>query len=526
MSYKSHRFLSLGALAALLATLALPAATLTLLEADKLLPDDGAAFDVFGHRAAFEGDTAVIGAGGSGNIPGSVYVFTRSGTIWIQQKLTASDGEGNDSFGRAVALSGDTLVIGAPGDDDRGTTSGSAYVFARSGTTWKEQAKLHAFDDAAVHLFGTSASVDGDLVAIGAPGADIAGRFNSGAVYIFRRDGTSWVPEGRLTSSDLASGDFFGTSVSLDGNTVVVGADGDDDNGSGSGSVYVLTRSGTSWRHEARLIASDGDIGERFGSSVAIDGDTVIVGAHEERNSQNGSASGAAYIFTRSGTSWSQQVKLIASDGGSAEFFGSSVALDGDRAVIGAEAHNHSGIIHVGAAYVFSRSGGTWSEHAKLMASDGTSGDALGSSVAIDGDTVIAGAKREGSNGSLSGAAYVFDLESLISVIVDIKPGRDSNRINLSSKGKIPVAVLTTDTFDAIQIDPLTVSFGPAGAGEAHGRAHVTDIDSDGDADLVLHFNTRETGIACGDTEATLTGHTFAGQAVTGSDALRTVKCD
>lgn len=519
MSFKTPRLLSLGALGALLATLALSAATLTQLESDKLLPDDGAPFDLFGQSAAIEGDTAVIGASGDGTKPGSAYVFTRSGTIWAQQKLTASDGEGDDSFGRDVALSGDTLVIGAPKDDDRGTASGSAYVFVRSGTTWSEQAKLHAFDGARLDGFGTSASVDGDLVVIGAPAADIAGHVNSGAAYIFRRNGTGWVLEAWLTPSDRAALDFFGVSVSLDGDTVVIGADDDDDNGSRSGSAYVFTLSGGSWRQQAKLTASDGAPGDQFGTEVALDADTAIVSAHDD-----GAASGSAYVYTRSGTSWSQQAKLLASDSSRGDFFGSSVATDGDLAVVGAEGDDISGTVNAGSAYVFVRSGSSWSEQAKLIASDGGSFDNLGSSGAVDGGTVVLGAKQDRDNGLLSGSAYVFDLG--ISVVIDIKPGSDSNSINLSSNGKIPVAVLTTDTFDATQIDPLTVSFGPAGAGEAHGRAHVVDIDADGDADLVLHFNRQDTGIACGDTEAALTGQTFSGQAVTGSDTLRAVKCD
>ena len=267
-------------------------------ESAKLLPDDGAVGDQFGHSVALSGDTAVVGArrdDDNGIISGSAYVFVRSGTSWAQEaKLSPVDGAAGDQFGRSVAISGDTAVVGAHGDDDNGSDSGSAYVFVRSGTSWAQEAKLSPVDGAAGDRFGRSVALSGDTAVVGAFRDGDNGN-SSGSAYVFVRSGTSWAQEAKLLPDDGAAGDRFGISVALSGDTAVVGAPEDDDNGSNSGSAYVFVRSGTSWAQEAKLLPVDGAAGDRFGRSVALSGDTAVVGAH--LNDDKGSRSGSAYVF-------------------------------------------------------------------------------------------------------------------------------------------------------------------------------------------------------------------------------------
>jgi hypothetical protein len=324
-----------------------------------------------------------------------------------QQKLTASDEAWNDDFGTSVALSGDTAVVGAPFDDDAGSASGSAYVFVRSGTRWSQQQKLTASDAAPNDDFGLAVAVSGDTAVVGAIGDDDAGR-DSGAAYVFVRSGTRWRQQQKLTASDAASSDLFGNSVAVSGDTAVVGARGDDDAGGvNSGAAYVFVRSGTRWSQQQKLTASDAAPNDDFGLAVALSGDTAVVGA--ENNS--------AYVFVRSGTRWSEQQKLTASDAaaGAGGFFGNSVAVSGDTAVVGAYADVDAGG-DSGAAYVFVRSGTRWSEQQKLTASDAAAGIRFGNSVAVSGDTAVVGAYADDS-------AYVFVRPSAVCGNAVVEPG-------------------------------------------------------------------------------------------------------
>ena len=370
----------------------------------KLLASDGAASDNFGISVALSGDTALVGAHGDddkGSNSGSAYVFTRSGTAWSQQaKLLAADGAGTDYFGRTVALSGETALVGALYDDDKGTDSGSAYVFTRSGIAWSQQAKLLATDGLDYDNFGYSVALSGDTALIGANQDD-----DKGSAYVFIRSGTSWSQQAKLVAGDRALYDYFGCSVALFGDTALIGAYGDDDKGDYSGSAYVFIRSGTTWTQQAKLLAADGAEYDYFGLSVAISGDTVLVGAYYDDD--NGSNSGSAYIFTRSGTSWSQQAKLAAGDGAVQDVFGFSAALSGDTALVGALMDDDNGL-ESGSAYVFTRSGVTWTQQAKLLASDGAANDWFGISVALSGDTALIGAWQDDDRGIDSGSAYVF----------------------------------------------------------------------------------------------------------------------
>jgi len=370
----------------------------------KVLSSDGAAYGRFGISVVMDGDTALVGAFEDNSYKGAAYVFVRSGTNWTQQaKLTASDGAAEDYFGRSVALSGDAALVGASNDDiGANSFQGSVYVFTRNGMNWTQQAKLTASDGAAYDGFGYSVALDGDTALVGAPDDDIGANNGQGSVYVFTHSGATWSQQAKLTASDGVAYDYFGYSLALDGDTALVGAFADDIGANnGQGSAYVFTRSGTNWTQQARLTASDGAAGDYFGK-IALNGDTALVGA--PRDDDRGTDSGSVYVFTRSGTSWSQQAKLTASDGAAYDGFGVSVAFSGDTALVGAYYDDDLGSAS-GSAYVFSRSGTNWTRQAKLTASDGAAFDHFGISVALSGDTALVGA--DGDNFE-QGSAYFY----------------------------------------------------------------------------------------------------------------------
>jgi hypothetical protein len=312
---------------------------------------------------------------------------------WTQiQKLLASDSASFNDFGYSVSLNGDTALIGAYGRDDY---KGSAYVFTRTGNTWTQQAELNASDGAADDYFGFSVSLSGDTALIGAQEDDDNGA-NSGSAYVFTCTGTTWTQQAKLLASDGASYDTFGYTVSLYGDTALIGADGTDYM---KGSAYVYTRTGTTWTQQAELNASDGAGNDVFGFSVSLSGDTAFIGAYYDDD-----AKGSAYVFTRTGNTWTQQTKLLASDGVANEWFGYSVSLSGDTALIGTPWDADNGL-HSGSTYVFTRTGTTWTQQAKLLASDGAELDAFGVSVSLSGDTALIGVPRDDN---IKGSAYVY----------------------------------------------------------------------------------------------------------------------
>jgi hypothetical protein len=385
---------------------------LTAINQAKLTAPDGAEYDNFGYSVAVAGDTAVVGAPQAFTPgAGSAYVFVRSGTTWSQQaKLTASDGAPEDAFGLSVAVAGDTAVVGARYDDtSAGTDAGSAYVFVRSGTTWTEQAKLTASDGAAGDGFGFSVALAGNTAVVGAHFDDTSAGTDAGSAYVFVRSGTTWSQQAKLTASDGAAGDGFGWSVALSGDTAVVGAFTDDPPvGFDSGSAYVFVRSTTAWTEQAKLTASDGATSDMFGISVAVAVNTVVVGAWAD-DTPAGTDTGSAYVFVRSGTAWSQQAKLIASDGAENDHLGISVAVRGSVAVVGAFFDDTQAGSDAGSAYVFVRSGTTWTQRAKATAPDAASLDQYGYSVALTRRAAVVGAVADDSPaGTDVGSAWVY----------------------------------------------------------------------------------------------------------------------
>jgi hypothetical protein len=263
-------------------------------------------------------------------------------------------------------------------------------VFVRSGGIWSQQAILTPSDGSANDLFGQYLAISGSTVVVGVP----AKNSNAGVAYVFVRSGSIWSQQAELAASDGAAGDYFGWSVAISGSAMVVGAIGKN---SFTGAAYVFVRSGSIWSQQAELTPSDGSFGESFGSSVTISSSTVVVGAIG-KNLNNG----AAYVFVRSGSTWSQQAELTASDPTGTDYFGTSVAISGLTVLVSAPYKDST----TGAAYVFVNSGGIWSQQAELTASDAAAGDYFGWSVSIFGSTAVLGSPQKGPQHA--GAAYVF----------------------------------------------------------------------------------------------------------------------
>jgi hypothetical protein len=431
--------------------------------------------DRFGYSVAVSGDTVVVGArledsnatgvdsnqdNDDATRAGAAYVFTHDGSgAWSQQAyLKASNTDADDYFGHSVAVSGDTVVVGARLEDsdatgvdgDQGNNdaqeAGAAYVFARdSDGDWSQQAYLKASNTDAFDQFGYSVAVSGDTVVVGAFDEDSNATgvngdednddaSNSGAAYVFVRDGADWSQQAYLKASNTDADDIFGWSVAVSGESVVVGAlyeasnatgvDGDqsNDDAEDAGAAYVFTRDGSgAWSQQAYLKATNTDAFDQFGRSVAASGDTVVVGARGEDSNATGvggdqsnddaTLAGAAYVFVRDGSEvWSQQAYLKASNTDALDQFGRSVAASGDTVVVGArgEDSNATGVggdegnddaWNSGAAYVFVRDGsGAWSQQAYLKASNTDMADEFGWSVAVSSDTVVVGAHSEESN--------------------------------------------------------------------------------------------------------------------------------
>lgn len=346
--------------------------------------------DSLGSSVAIDGDTALVGAPHDGS-KGSVYVFTRSGSSWVQRaKITAPDASWDDMFGYSVALSNGTAVIGAAGDD---SIAGSAYVFTGGGALWNYQTKLLASDRAAWHRFGHSVALSNGTVVIGAPEVQDC----AGAAYVFTGSGASWSQQAKL-SGTAAGYAMFGDAVALSGDTALIGAY---TSNSYNGAAYLFTRSGTAWSLQKTFTPTDA-ADRTYGSAVALSGSTAIIGA-----AGYSSYRGAAYVFTGGGASWTQQRRLTASDGAADDSFGDSVALSGDTAVIGAWGDSDHGL-YSGSSYVFRGSGSNWTQLRKTAGGD-VSNRRFGWDVAVSGSNAVIGACGF-HQPDVEGRAYVLDL--------------------------------------------------------------------------------------------------------------------
>lgn len=432
------------------------------------LSDDGSTLAV----GAPSEDSSAIGINGSQSSnssvdSGAVYVFVNSGSGWVQQAyVKASNTLAGANFGESVALSSDgsTLAVGAPFEDSATTTingsqsdhsasnAGAAYVFIRNGTTWSQQAYVKASNAYADTYLGWSIALsdDGNILATGAPGesnsntginpsANTHAASNAGAAYIFARSGAAWSQQAYLKSSNAAAEDNFGSAIALNGsgNTLAVGSPYESSNATGingsqssnsatdSGAAYVFTRNGSTWSQQAYVKASNTGASDNFGAALSLNtaGDTLAVGAPYEASNATGidgaqannsaAAAGAAYVFIRSGTTWSQQAYVKASNTGTNDDFGSALALssDGNSLVIGAigESSSATGLNGnqadnskdgVGAAYLFHRSGSSWSQQTYIKPSTSTLGDEFGTAIGLsaDGSTLAISGAFEQSN--------------------------------------------------------------------------------------------------------------------------------
>lgn len=378
----------------------------------KSTASDASSSNYYGYSVSFSEGKAIVGApnsyvNSSGFInAGSAYILEFNGTNWIEkQKIYASDAVSGDFFGGSVSISGDKAIIGARGSASFGSNTGAVYFFEFNGTIWVEKVKILASDPAYNDQFGYSVFMSGDRAIVGSYGNDDDGN-TSGSAYIFNFNGTTWIEKQKITASDAAIYDEFGFSVSISGDKAIVGAHGNDDDGNVSGSAYVFEFDGTTWLEKQKITASDAALGDVFGKSVSISGNKAIVGAYGNDDVIN--ESGSAYIFEFNGTAWVQKQKVTASDASEDSRFGKSVSISGDKAIIGAEGNNVVGTSS-GSAYVFEFNGTTWVEIQKLIASDTEPEDFFGKSVSISDDKAIVGAWKSDDGGLSSGSAYIYE---------------------------------------------------------------------------------------------------------------------
>lgn len=389
------------------------------LELQQLTASDAAQGNFFGSAVAVSGDTAVVGARYADCTPGdncgSAYIYRFNGTSWVEeQKLIAPETTLGYGFGKAVAIIGDTAIVGAGGSCALGNYCGSAHVYQFNGTEWIRTQKLTASDAAAIDSFGVSLSMSGDKVIIGAIGVDCTGPYSDcGAAYIFRFDGTAWVEEQKLIASDIADHDRFGGPVSLSGNTAVVGAnEADCAAGIDCGAAYVFHFDGNSWVEVQKLTASDMAPRVEFGESVSVFQDTIMVGAPVDGCAVIGSAHlacGSAYVFRYDGTTWVEVQKLFASDPEATALFGAGVVVDGEMAILSAPQKDCTAGIYCGAAYLFHYDGTSWVESLKLAATDRITDDNFGITVALRGDVAVMGGVRGGCASGYCGEAYIVN---------------------------------------------------------------------------------------------------------------------
>jgi hypothetical protein len=392
-----------------------------------ITPTPTQAADQFGFSVSLSGNTLIAGAplrDEPAVDSGAAFVFDQStpGT-WAQvKKLAPADFATNDNFGWAVALSEDTAIVGSKADDDNATTSGSAYIFQRDHggpQNWGQVIKLHASDPAPFDQFGYAVAISGSTAVVGAWPKDGGGGDRAGAVYIFERDlggPNAWGQATKLTASDTTGFELFGYSVAVSGDSVLVGAPADDNFGPMIGAAYMYQRDAAEpggWRHTQKLLPADSAPLNKFGGAVALDNRTAVIGAYWDDTL--GARSGAAYVFDQDASDpdqWNQVAKLTASDGAADDWFGISTAVSNDVAVIGAWQDDDRGTSS-GAAYVFRRHAGAaghWGQVQKIVGFDTARDNYFGNAVTISGNSAVAGAYGEGIGGTGPGKAYAFTI--------------------------------------------------------------------------------------------------------------------
>ena len=457
---------------------------------DFLTASGGAAGAHFGTSVAIDGDTAVVGADRANSRRGSVHIFTRNASgKWTQQAKLEGENTG-DQFGWSVAVEGDTVVVGAhayDGEDDEDdtlTNSGAIYVFTKptSGGGWADTiaapAKLTPTVPEAYAFFGGSVALAGNTLAIGSRLYDAGGRLGAGAAYVFTKDSDSgvWTQAAKLTASTSLQLAYLGYSLAVDGDTVLVGAYGDDTvrGELGSGSAYVFEKPSEGWtdgNETAKLTASDRQPSGYFGFSVALDGDTAVIGASQHSDPEIGAGSGAAYVFARESGVWGEKARLTPSDAAARDNFGVSVAVDGDTVVVGSWQDDDNGR-NSGSAYVFTKPDLGWAgtfETLKLTSPDGAVNDRFGWSVAVDeyaegGGLALVGAYSDDiATGMDTGSVHVLGIPDWVDI-----DGSDDATIshNVTKELDYPETDLSNGTPYDFQIRAMNESgYGPASDG-------------------------------------------------------------
>jgi len=452
-------------------------------EITKLLASDGASGDYFGIPIAMDGDTAIIGGYNDDGQTGAAYVFIKD-TLgnWIEQaKLTASDAGYSHNFGVAIDIEGDTAVIGAH-------RHGAAYIFERDANgVWTETALLTASDNAYTGYFGVSTSIQGNMVAIGAHTAN--------SVYVFTKDASgNWSEQAKLQPAD-GHGGYFGLTNALDNNTLIVGAYNSSVYGSSAGAAYIFNNDGIgNWTQTARIASSDIAPGDAFGLTVSLEGDTAVIGAHADDHA-GGVDAGSAYVFVRDINGvWSQHAKLTASDAASDDIFGAPVYIKDNTITVGAPQDDTAAGADAGSVYIFTQdTSGSWSEYAKVTASDAAAGDTYGRFFASEGDTLIVGSYADDDLGSSSGSAYVYSMGIVANLdadadgILDISDNCPNtvNADQTDSDGDGMGDACDTDDDNDIVLDtvdncPFNVNADQADL-DGDGLGDVCDADPDGD---------------------------------------------
>lgn len=378
-----------------------------------LSADDGKAEDFFGYSVAIDGTTVLVGAykaDTDGVIDaGAAYVYVLGNKGWYQQaKLVADPVFVDDTLGGAVALNNDVAMLGVSRRDDKGKDSGAVVSFERESNTWVQNQIFTAPDAKPGDVFGQSIALTENFLVIGAPRNDSLG-VDSGAAYIYKRESGIWLYQAKIKASDGAAGDLFGISVAIDGNTILVGADLNDEVAQEAGAVYVYVFDDNQWKQEAKLVASDGGKTDIFGVRVSLAQNTALISARRDDIDELGIDAGSAYIFVRDGNTWTQEVKLISPDGEADDRFGRGVALSENTAIISAMNHDANGT-DTGALYVYKREAKGWRYASKIVANNSMPGDKFGWNVALSNEVAVIAAPHHDAKGQQSGAVYIQDL--------------------------------------------------------------------------------------------------------------------
>ncbi|MCC2605925.1 FG-GAP repeat protein [Planctobacterium marinum] len=380
----------------------------------QLLAEDGETQDHFGYSVAIDGSTALVGAFkadvNSNQDAGAAYVYILGVEGWQQQaKLIAEPAFAEDTLGGNVALKNNFALLGVIGHDKKAENAGAVLAFERITGSWSQTQWLMAADGKAGDAFGQSIALTEAFLVIGAPRSDAPDK-DTGSAYVYTRENNVWQFQTRLTANDGAAGDLFGISVAIDGDTILVGADLNDEKADNAGAVYFYVYEGEKWRQQAKLTADDGADTDIFGVRVALSGDTALISARRDDIDGVGEDAGSAYIFERTEHQWVQTQKLVAPDGKADDRFARGVALHKDTALISAM-HHDAGGSNSGAVYLYKKQSEEWVFASKFVAGQGKPEDKFGWNLAFSEQAAIVAAPFRDDQGNESGAAYILDLE-------------------------------------------------------------------------------------------------------------------